>query len=149
MASASDAVPVGTLPPVGEIPTRMFAQLVRQDRFGDPRTAFQVEEVDTTLSSVLVGIAAIATLIGGVVIMSLMLIAVSERRREIGVRRAVGATRGDGLRPFLVEGPLISRLGGGGRNRTRLWGSAPASAAREVSRTTRRSGAARSTSLAR
>ena len=47
MASASDAVPVGTLPPVGEIPTRMFAQLVRQDRFGDPRTAFQVEEVDT------------------------------------------------------------------------------------------------------
>ena len=47
MASASDAVPVGTLPPVGEIPSRMFAQLVRQDRFGDPRTAFQVEEVDT------------------------------------------------------------------------------------------------------
>ncbi|MEO5633641.1 crotonyl-CoA carboxylase/reductase [Gaiella sp.] len=47
MAPASDAVPVGTLPPVGEIPSRMFAQLVRQDRFGDPRTAFQVEEVDT------------------------------------------------------------------------------------------------------
>lgn len=47
MAAGHDALPVGTLPPLGEIPPRMFAQLVRQDRFGDPRTAFQVEEVDT------------------------------------------------------------------------------------------------------
>ena len=38
MAPASDAVPVGTLPPVGEVPSRMLAQVVRQDRFGDPRT---------------------------------------------------------------------------------------------------------------
>jgi putative ABC transport system permease protein len=86
-----------------------------EDNFtvSNPRAAMeQVEEVDTTLSSVLVGIAVIATLIGGVVIMSLMLIAVSERRREIGVRRAVGATRGDVLRQFLVEAALISALGG-------------------------------------
>jgi crotonyl-CoA carboxylase/reductase len=40
------AVPIGTLPPVGEVPQKMFAQVIRQDRFGDPRTAFQVEEVD-------------------------------------------------------------------------------------------------------
>lgn len=72
----------------------------------------QVAEVDTTLSSVLTGIAVIATLIGGVVIMSLMLIAVSERRREIGIRRAVGATRGDVLRQFLLEAALIAALGG-------------------------------------
>jgi putative ABC transport system permease protein len=86
-----------------------------EDNFtvSNPRAAMeQVEEVDTTLSSVLAGIAVIATLIGGVVIMSLMLIAVSERRREIGVRRAVGATRGDVLRQFLVEAALISALGG-------------------------------------
>jgi putative ABC transport system permease protein len=86
-----------------------------EDNFtvSNPRAAMeQVEEVDTTLSAVLVGIAVIATLIGGVVIMSLMLIAVSERRREIGVRRAVGATRGDVLRQFLVEAALISALGG-------------------------------------
>jgi len=82
-------------------------------RVSNPRAAMeQVQEVDSTLSSVLVGIAVIATLIGGVVIMSLMLIAVSERRREIGVRRAVGATRGDVLRQFLVEAALISALGG-------------------------------------
>lgn len=42
----SNAVPIGTLPPVGETPQKMLAQLVRQDRFGDPRTAFQIEEVD-------------------------------------------------------------------------------------------------------
>lgn len=86
-----------------------------EDNFtvSNPRAAIErVEEVDTTLSSVLVGIAVIATLIGGVVIMSLMLIAVSERRREIGVRRAVGATRADVLRQFLVEAVLISALGG-------------------------------------
>jgi len=86
-----------------------------EDNFtvSNPRAAVeQVEEVDTTLSSVLAGIAVIATLIGGVVIMSLMLIAVSERRREIGVRRAVGATRADVLRQFLMEAALISALGG-------------------------------------
>jgi crotonyl-CoA carboxylase/reductase len=42
----SNAVPIGTLPAVGETPQKMLAQLIRQDRFGDPRTAFQIEEVD-------------------------------------------------------------------------------------------------------
>ncbi|MEO8445244.1 MAG: ABC transporter permease [Gammaproteobacteria bacterium] len=86
-----------------------------EDNFtvSNPRAAMeQVQAVDSTLSAVLAGIAVIATLIGGVVIMSLMLIAVSERRREIGVRRAVGATRGDVLRQFLVEAVVIAALGG-------------------------------------
>jgi putative ABC transport system permease protein len=86
-----------------------------EDNFtiSNPRAAMeQVQEVDTTLTAVLAGIAVIATLIGGVVIMSLMLISVSERRREIGVRRAVGATRGDVLRQFLVEAAVIAALGG-------------------------------------
>jgi crotonyl-CoA carboxylase/reductase len=38
---------IGSTPPVGEVPSRMLAQVVRQSRFGDPRTAFQVEEIDT------------------------------------------------------------------------------------------------------
>lgn len=43
---------IGELPPVGEVPKRMQAQLIRQERFGDPRIAFQVEEVDVpTLSA--------------------------------------------------------------------------------------------------
>ncbi len=79
----------------------------------NPRaTAEQVTQVRSTLSTVLTGVAVIATLIGGLVIMSLMLIAVSERRREIGVRRAVGATRRDVMLQFLIEAATISVMGG-------------------------------------
>jgi putative ABC transport system permease protein len=60
---------------------------------------------------VLTGVAAMATVIGGVVIMSLMLIAVSERRTEIGVRRSVGASRADMIQ-FLLEAMTVSALGG-------------------------------------
>ena len=54
-------VPIGALPPVGEVPQKMFAQAVRQERFGDPRTAFQVEEIDvpeTKPHEVLIGVMA-------------------------------------------------------------------------------------------
>lgn len=79
----------------------------------NPRAAAaQVSAVGSTLSGVLAGVAAIATVIGGTVIMSLMLIAVSERRREIGVRRAVGASRWDVMVQFLVEAAVISTFGG-------------------------------------
>jgi crotonyl-CoA carboxylase/reductase len=47
MTLINHAVPVGTLPPLGEVPKRMWAQVVRSNRLGDPRSAFQVEEVDT------------------------------------------------------------------------------------------------------
>ena len=72
----------------------------------------RVTEVGSTLSKVLIGVAIIATLIGGTVIMSLMLIAVSERRKEIGVRRAVGASRQDIMAQFLIEAAVISFIGG-------------------------------------
>lgn len=79
----------------------------------NPRvTMEQVAEVDSTLSRVLTGVSVMATLIGGVVIMSLMLISVSERRREIGVRRALGATRRDVMWQFLAEAAVIAGLGG-------------------------------------
>lgn len=80
---------------------------------GSPRaTLKQITDVGTTLGTVMNGVAWIATLIGGVVIMALMLVGVSERRREIGVRRAVGATRGDIRSQFLVEAAVISGFGG-------------------------------------
>jgi len=74
--------------------------------------ADQVAEVSSTFGTVLTGVAVIAMIIGGTVIMSLMLIAVSERRREIGVRRAVGATRSDIMLQFLIEAATVSVIGG-------------------------------------
>ncbi|MEJ2161663.1 MAG: ABC transporter permease [Chromatiales bacterium] len=74
--------------------------------------AEEVADVDSTLTRVLTGVSIIATVIGGTVIMSLMLIAVSERRREIGVRRALGATRQDIMQQFLIEAATVSLLGG-------------------------------------
>jgi putative ABC transport system permease protein len=79
----------------------------------NPRAAMaRVTEVSSTLSKVLTGVGMLATVVGGVVIMSLMLMAVSERRKEIGVRRSVGATKRDVLVQFLIEAATVSALGG-------------------------------------
>jgi putative ABC transport system permease protein len=61
---------------------------------------------------VMVAIASISLLVGGIGIMNIMLANILERTREIGVRRAVGARRSDVLRQFLIEAVLISFLGG-------------------------------------
>jgi putative ABC transport system permease protein len=72
----------------------------------------QVTQMGSTLSTILKGIATIAMFMGGAVIMSLMLISVSERRKEIGLRRSVGASRQDILVQFILEAALISSFGG-------------------------------------
>jgi crotonyl-CoA carboxylase/reductase len=41
-----NSIPIGSLPPLGEVPEKMNAQVIRQDRFGDPRTAFQIEQIE-------------------------------------------------------------------------------------------------------
>ena len=61
---------------------------------------------------VLVSIASISLLVGGIGIMNIMLAGILERTHEIGVRRAVGARKGDILRQFLIEAVLISFVGG-------------------------------------
>ena len=72
----------------------------------------QVTQMGSTLSTILKGIATIAMFIGGAVIMSLMLISVSERRKDIGLRRSVGASRQDILVQFIMEALSISSVGG-------------------------------------
>jgi putative ABC transport system permease protein len=75
-------------------------------------TMAQVTRARSTLTTILTGVAAMALLIGGAVIMSLMSIAVSERRKEIGVKRSVGATRADIVAQFLLEAILVASTGG-------------------------------------
>jgi putative ABC transport system permease protein len=67
---------------------------------------------DDTLNALLLGLGAVALLVGGVGVANTMVISVLERRQEIGLRRSLGATRGQIRIQFLVESQLLSTLGG-------------------------------------
>lgn len=69
---------------------------------------------DTTFAGLLVGLGSVALLVGGVGVANTMIISVLERRREIGLRRALGATRAHIRQQFLTEAVLLTLLGGVG-----------------------------------
>lgn len=71
-----------------------------------------MDEVDNTMSILLAGIAAISLVVGGIGIMNIMLVSVTERTREIGIRKAVGAKRKHIMFQFLCEACVLSVLGG-------------------------------------
>jgi putative ABC transport system permease protein len=72
----------------------------------------QINTLQSTLTLVLVGIAAISLLVGGIGIMNIMIVSVTERTREIGIRMSVGAKGRDILSQFLIEAATTSAVGG-------------------------------------
>ena len=107
--------------PVAEQEARNILRARRHQRPGQP-DRFGITTADTWLTLyhtltggifvVSIGVAAISLLVGGIVIMNIMLVSVTERTREIGIRKALGARRRDILSQFLVESTTLSLSGG-------------------------------------
>ena len=101
--------------------TRAILRARRHDYPGSPDT-FAVENnaslmsiwegLSSTFFYAMIGIAAISLVVGGIVIMNIMLVSVTERTREIGVRKALGARRLDVMRQFLIESATMAIVGG-------------------------------------
>ena len=91
------------------------------ERFENDEDAFTVtdqsqimdtmESVNNTMSLMIGGIAAISLLVGGIGIMNIMLVSVTERTREIGIRKAIGAKKGMIMLQFLIEALMVSFMG--------------------------------------
>lgn len=93
----------------------MIGELKDEDYFSVTNNSAildMLDQVTGIMTALLAGIASISLLVGGIGIMNIMLVSVTERTREIGVRKAIGAKRGDILIQFVIEA-LVLCLGGG------------------------------------
>jgi len=94
---------------------RRRIELGQEDNFSVTdmkQIASMLSSINGVLAGMLSSVAAVSLLVGGIGIMNIMLVSVTERTREIGIRLAVGATSAQVLRQFLVEAVVLSVLGG-------------------------------------
>ena len=98
-------------------------EVMLMERFEEDEDAFSIstsdmledamDSITSVLSVLLGGIAAISLVVGGIGIMNIMMVTVTERTREIGIRKAIGASRGTILTQFLMEAVVLCMMGCG------------------------------------
>jgi len=91
---------------------KIFGDKEAYSIFNQKEILKMLDTMTAMLNTMLGGIAGISLVVGGIGIMNIMLVSVTERTREIGVRKAIGASRGSILIQFLIEAVVLSGLGG-------------------------------------